>query len=44
MFDRRPRAVGPVRDRRGRLRQVIPGEMAEDDVMALAALARSPAG
>jgi hypothetical protein len=29
-------------DRRGRLLQVIPGEMAEDDVLALAALARPP--
>jgi thiol-disulfide isomerase/thioredoxin len=29
-------------DRRGVLRQAIPGEMAEDDVMALAGLARSP--
>jgi thiol-disulfide isomerase/thioredoxin len=29
-------------DRRGRLLQVIPGEMSEDDVMALASLARAP--
>jgi thioredoxin-related protein len=29
-------------DRRGRLLQVIPGEMAEDDVLALAVLARTP--
>jgi thiol-disulfide isomerase/thioredoxin len=41
-----PRRVIPMTclvDRRGRLRQAIPGEMAEDDVLALAALAR-PAG
>ena len=30
-------------DRRGRLMQAIPGEMSEDDVLALAALARSTA-
>ena len=30
-------------DRHGRLRQVIPGEMSEDDVMGLSALARAPA-
>jgi thiol-disulfide isomerase/thioredoxin len=29
-------------DRRGRLLQTIPGEMSEDDVLALAALARAP--
>ena len=29
-------------DRQGRLKQVIPGEMTEDDVMQLAALANSP--
>jgi thiol-disulfide isomerase/thioredoxin len=34
--------TAPV-DRRGRLLQVVPGEMSEDDLMALAALARAPA-
>jgi thiol-disulfide isomerase/thioredoxin len=41
-----PRRVIPMTclvDRRGRLLQAIPGEMAEDDVLALAAVARSAA-
>jgi thiol-disulfide isomerase/thioredoxin len=41
-----PRRVIPMTcliDRRGRLQQAIPGEMAEDDVLALAQLARPAA-